>query len=62
MVWKGKSKKMRINSKSKVKKTMNDFEQDEDILILAINEVEYSKPMLQKNLDDLGAIKQALDK
>ena len=41
---------------------MNDFEQDEDILILAINEVEYSKPMLQKNLDDLGAIKQALDK
>jgi hypothetical protein len=60
--WKGKSKvNKKSKSKSKGKRTMNSFEQDEDILRLAIKEVEYSKPMLQKSLDDLGAIKLALD-
>jgi hypothetical protein len=60
--WKGKSKSTKRKSqKFNVKRTMNDFERDEDILRLAIKEVEYSKPMLQKNLSDLGAIKKELD-
>ena len=60
--WKGKSKSTKRKSqKFNVKRTMSDFERDEDILRLAIKEVEYSKPMLQKNLSDLGAIKKELD-
>ena len=55
---KGKSKKSnKVNYKFKV---MNNFKQDEDILRLAIKEVEFSKPMLQKNLTDLGAIQNTI--
>ena len=57
--WKGKSRnRSKVNYKPKV---INDFEQDEEILKLAIKEVEFLKPMLQKNLKDLGAIKQTLE-
>jgi hypothetical protein len=60
--WKGKGKSTKRKSqKFNVKRTMSDFDQDEDILRLAIKEVEFSKPMLQKNLDDLGAIKKTLN-